>query len=214
MNGLSAPMDELLELATEHAHPKHGPIPVITDAARACGYVPGPLATFRFALDDLSLVQEAFPRVRVERVENAFVFPTPESALAYYASGKVDLIEDAPADASHVRQLFADRLPDLEAGRPVTVTIAQRSFDLNPEFLGDLGHHDVTSRVSQLGRPYCVIHATDDEIVGFDNAERLFAAATHPKKLVALESGGHLFSARADADRVLAAVLAWFDETL
>ncbi len=37
MNGLSSPMDELLEVAERHPHEKHGPLAVITDAARACG---------------------------------------------------------------------------------------------------------------------------------------------------------------------------------
>lgn len=37
MNGLSAPMDPILEVAARHPHPAHGPIPVIGDAARACG---------------------------------------------------------------------------------------------------------------------------------------------------------------------------------
>ena len=37
MNGLSAPMDDLLELAQRHPHEKHGPLAVIGDAARACG---------------------------------------------------------------------------------------------------------------------------------------------------------------------------------
>ncbi|MBN2449536.1 MAG: DegT/DnrJ/EryC1/StrS family aminotransferase [Lentisphaeria bacterium] len=37
MNGLSAPMDELMAVGSEHPHPVHGPIPVIGDAARACG---------------------------------------------------------------------------------------------------------------------------------------------------------------------------------
>ncbi len=36
-NGLSAPMDELLEIAERHPHPKHGPLKVIGDAARALG---------------------------------------------------------------------------------------------------------------------------------------------------------------------------------
>lgn len=35
MNGLSAPMDELLEVAERHPHPRHGPLKVIGDAARA-----------------------------------------------------------------------------------------------------------------------------------------------------------------------------------
>jgi dTDP-4-amino-4,6-dideoxygalactose transaminase len=37
MNGLSAPMDDLLDIAERHPHPKHGPLRVIGDAARACG---------------------------------------------------------------------------------------------------------------------------------------------------------------------------------
>jgi len=37
MNGLSADMDALLEVAERHPHPKHGPLKVIGDAARACG---------------------------------------------------------------------------------------------------------------------------------------------------------------------------------
>jgi len=37
MNGMSAPMDDLLELAHRHPHAKHGPLKVIGDAARACG---------------------------------------------------------------------------------------------------------------------------------------------------------------------------------
>jgi dTDP-4-amino-4,6-dideoxygalactose transaminase len=39
MNGLSAPMDELLEIAERHAHPRYGPIKVIGDAARAAGAI-------------------------------------------------------------------------------------------------------------------------------------------------------------------------------
>ncbi len=37
MNGLSAPMDDYLELAQRHPHEKHGPLAVIGDGARACG---------------------------------------------------------------------------------------------------------------------------------------------------------------------------------
>jgi perosamine synthetase len=36
-NGLSSPMDDLIEVGRRHPHPVHGPVPVIGDAARACG---------------------------------------------------------------------------------------------------------------------------------------------------------------------------------
>ena len=37
MNGLAAPLDDLLELARRHPHAKHGPLAVIGDVARAAG---------------------------------------------------------------------------------------------------------------------------------------------------------------------------------
>jgi dTDP-4-amino-4,6-dideoxygalactose transaminase len=37
LTGLSAPMDELLDIAERHPHPKHGPLKIIGDSARACG---------------------------------------------------------------------------------------------------------------------------------------------------------------------------------
>lgn len=37
MNGLAAPLDELIAVGRRHPHGEHGPIPVIGDAARACG---------------------------------------------------------------------------------------------------------------------------------------------------------------------------------
>ena len=37
MNGLSAPMDDLIRIGMDNPHHAHGPIPVIGDAARACG---------------------------------------------------------------------------------------------------------------------------------------------------------------------------------
>ena len=120
----------------------------------------------------------------------------------------------APADVEHVTHLFADHVDTLAATGSATVSIAGRSFDLNAGFLNDLANHDVLAAAADLGRPYCTIHARDDDVVGFDNAERLYAAAAEPKELVALDRGGHLFSDRTVADEVLAAILTWFDRSL
>ncbi len=120
----------------------------------------------------------------------------------------------APADASHVRHLLEAQWPTLASGESATVTVAGRRFRLNPAFVHDLSAHDVTARAALLGRPYCVVHARDDTIVGFDNAEALYRAAGPPKKLAALDTGGHLFGDRDDAERLLTIVRAWFTETL
>jgi putative redox protein len=120
----------------------------------------------------------------------------------------------SPAEADHVQHLFGDQVAALEAGQPARITIAARSFNLNPGFVEDLQNHDALAAAADLGRPYCVIHATDDTVVDYSNAERLHQAAAAPKQLITLYSGGHLFSKRAEADQVLDAVLAWFNQTL
>ncbi|MEM9564038.1 MAG: alpha/beta hydrolase [Actinomycetota bacterium] len=120
----------------------------------------------------------------------------------------------APADASHVRHLLEAEWSALAAGESANVTVAGRRFRLNPAFVHDLSTHDVAGRAALLGRPYCVVHARDDTIVGFDNAEALYRSAGPPKKLAALDTGGHLFGDRDDAEKLLAVVRDWFTETL
>lgn len=111
----------------------------------------------------------------------------------------------APSDVSHIRHLLAS---DTE------VVIGERRFDIEPTFVNDLVCHDVISRVTQLGRPYLVVHARDDEVVDFEHGQLLYERATQPKRLLALDSGGHLLGPRAAADKALAGIVAWFDETL
>jgi putative redox protein len=53
---------------------------------------------------------------------------------------------------------------------------------------------NVDAAVSALGRPLLVLHSPADEIVGIEHAERLFAAARHPKSLVALDGADHLLT--------------------
>lgn len=120
----------------------------------------------------------------------------------------------APADASHVRHLLAGGWPTLLSGQPATVTVGPRQFRLNPSFACDLTSHDVTGRAALLARPYLIVHAVDDDIVGHDNAEALYRAAAPPKKLASLPSGGHLFGDRADAEVLLETVVDWFGATL
>jgi fermentation-respiration switch protein FrsA (DUF1100 family) len=40
-----------------------------------------------------------------------------------------------------------------------------------------------------------VLHAPRDEIVGIENATRIFTAAKHPKSFVTLDDADHLLSA-------------------
>ncbi len=75
-------------------------------AAQQLGYTPSARPVQRFNLDHLPMVQEIFPTAeRVERPD-AFVFPTIDAALRYYATGGIDALVDLPTDASHRQKLL------------------------------------------------------------------------------------------------------------
>ncbi len=120
----------------------------------------------------------------------------------------------APSDPLHVRHLFDDDLDTLAADGVACVTIAGRSFDLEQGFVDDLSNHNVLEAAANLGRPYMVIHADDDDVVGVEHGEALFKAASEPKRFERLASGGHMLGPRPAADAALAAILSWYDETL
>ncbi len=119
----------------------------------------------------------------------------------------------APSSTEHVTHLFADDVEELANAGRATVTISGRSFELASGFLDDLGQHDVLTSAAELNRPYLVIHAQDDTVVGFDNGQALFDAAQEPKRMLALESGGHLLGPRDAAEAALEAIVAFLDET-
>jgi SAM-dependent methyltransferase len=76
-------------------------------AAKDLGYTPTDSVMHRFNLDHLDLVREVFPNVERFVREDAFLFPTADAALRYYASGAIDAIHDRPADGSHRPRLLA-----------------------------------------------------------------------------------------------------------
>jgi SAM-dependent methyltransferase len=77
------------------------------EAARELGYTPGPTSGLNFSLDHLDLVREVFLNAEVVMIPNAFVFPSAEPALQHYMSGRVDALDDRPADNSHRPKLEA-----------------------------------------------------------------------------------------------------------
>lgn len=120
----------------------------------------------------------------------------------------------APSDPGHVRHLFADSEAEILEQGCAEVNIGGRSFNLASSFLHDLDAHDVLAAVSDLNRPLMVAHARVDNVVGYENGEKIYAAAKEPRRMLTLEDADHLVSRREDAELLLTAVLEWFDETL
>jgi uncharacterized OsmC-like protein/pimeloyl-ACP methyl ester carboxylesterase len=115
----------------------------------------------------------------------------------------------APSDPSHVTGLFKDRIADIGAKGEVEVDLAGRPFRISRDFVEDLAQHKLLDRVAQLRKALLIFHSPTDEVVGIDNASRIFTAAKHPKSFVSLAGADHLLGRRSDAAYVADVVHAW-----
>jgi uncharacterized OsmC-like protein/fermentation-respiration switch protein FrsA (DUF1100 family) len=115
----------------------------------------------------------------------------------------------APSDPAHVTGLFKDRIEDIRRHGKVEVSLAGRPFHIRREFLDDVAEHNLMDHVTRLHKALLIMHAPTDDIVGIDNATRIFVAAKHPKSFVSLAGADHLLSERRDAAYVADVIAAW-----
>jgi SAM-dependent methyltransferase len=71
------------------------------EAALRLGYQPTGRVIDRFNMDHLDVVRSVFSTAQRDIRDDAFVFPTAEVTLRYYASGMIDALANRPADNSH-----------------------------------------------------------------------------------------------------------------
>lgn len=115
----------------------------------------------------------------------------------------------APCDPTHVRDLIEARAPDLRERGEATVSLGGRSFKVRAQLLDDLEEQRQRDRLANLKRALLVFHSPFDQVVGVDNARRLFEAAKHPKSFVSLDRADHLLSEPADAEFVASVLASW-----
>jgi pimeloyl-ACP methyl ester carboxylesterase len=90
-------------------------------------------------------------------------------------------------------------------------TIGGRVFRIGPGFQADLARHDVADAAARLGRPFLVVQAGADTVVGAEQTARLAAAGG--AELVTIEGADHLFTGPAAARAMADAVLEWLART-
>lgn len=116
----------------------------------------------------------------------------------------------APSEPIHVtRQLGDDTLAKLDTEREVGVSLAGRPFRIQRQFLDDLKSQRLHERIASLRCALLVMHAPLDEVVGIDQARRIFEAARHPKSFVALDGANHLLTGRTHAAYAADVIAAW-----
>jgi uncharacterized OsmC-like protein/alpha-beta hydrolase superfamily lysophospholipase len=136
------------------------------------------------------------------------------AAAAEVAEARAVVTIAAPSDPTHVTGLFKDRLDEIGAKGEIEATLAGRQFRISRGFVDDLAEHKLVDRIANLRKALLIFHSPTDEIVGIDNASRIFAAAKHPKSFVSLAGADHLLSRRSDAAYVANVMRAWAERYL
>lgn len=114
-----------------------------------------------------------------------------------------------PADVGEVVRLIGASPQQVRADGEAEVVISGFPFRIRRQFLDDAAKHRIVDGLGELKKALLVMHAPRDEIVGIDNAKRIYAAAKHPKSFVSLDGGDHLLTDPADAAYAARVIAAW-----
>ena len=99
----------------------------------------------------------------------------------------------APFDPAHVSRLFdSESLAALDRADEVTVQLGGRPFRIRRQFLDDVNEQHLGDAIRNLRKALLVFHAPRDQLVGIENARRIFQAAKHPKSFISLDDADHL----------------------
>jgi uncharacterized OsmC-like protein/fermentation-respiration switch protein FrsA (DUF1100 family) len=120
----------------------------------------------------------------------------------------------APADASHVLKNFGSSLEEIRGKGEAQVTLAGRPFLIRRSFVEDAEEHRLAERIGSLGKALLVMHSPRDEIVGIENASKIFLAAKHPKSFVSLDDADHLLTHPGAAAYAARVIDAWSSKYL
>jgi putative redox protein len=115
----------------------------------------------------------------------------------------------APFDTAHASHNFSDAVAEIEAKGEAEVRLGGRPFVIRKQFLDDIAAQNQAERIAHLRKALIVFHAPLDEIVGIENASKIFLAAKHPRSFVSLDDADHLLTRRADARYVAEVIAAW-----
>ncbi|MFV0295880.1 MAG: alpha/beta fold hydrolase [Hyphomicrobiaceae bacterium] len=120
----------------------------------------------------------------------------------------------APADASQVLVQLGGSVAQIREAGEADVQLAGRTFRIKKQFVDDAEATRLADRIGKLKKALLIFHAPRDDVVGIENASRIFLAARHPKSFVSLDDADHLVSRPRDASYVAGVIAAWAERFL
>jgi putative redox protein len=130
-------------------------------------------------------------------------------AAAAIPSARAVAVIGTPAAPAHVKQHFAGAQARIESEGQAEVHLAGRSVRIKKQFVEDVDQVNMETALDQLNCALLIMHAPGDDVVGIENAGRIFRAARHPKSFVALDGADHLLADPADARYAGHLIAAW-----
>lgn len=174
----------------------------------------GEFANTTFSSNVADLVAAAYELRRTRRAPAILIGHSLGGAAVLAAAAKVPearavVTIAAPSDPAHVVGLIQDRVAELDARGEIEVKLAGRPFRIRRSFLDDVAEQQLSARIADLRKALLIFHSPSDDVVGIDNASRIFLAARHPKSFVSLAGADHLLNRRSDAAYVANVIAAW-----
>ncbi|MCR4268382.1 bifunctional alpha/beta hydrolase/OsmC family protein [Nitratireductor sp. ZSWI3] len=115
----------------------------------------------------------------------------------------------APADTARVLKNLGTSLDAVERQGEADASLAGHSFRISRQFVEDVERHTLLDAVKAMRKPLLIMHAPLDEIVGIENATRIFLAAKHPKSFVSLDKSDHMLTDPADTAFAASVISGW-----
>jgi len=115
----------------------------------------------------------------------------------------------APADPGHVGDKLVSARKEAERTGEATLQLGGRTLRIRREFFEDLEESRLGQAIRTLDRALLVFHSPLDNVVGIDNASKIFQAAQHPKSFISLDRADHLLTDETDARYVGTMVATW-----
>lgn len=140
-------------------------------------------------------------------------------AAVLAAAGRLETVKAvvtiaAPAGPSYLKRHLVDQLDLIQQQGFATINIAGRKFTIKKQFLDDLDHPRHQLAIKNLNRPLLIYHSPSDNIVGIEDALKIFQAAGHPKSLISLAGADHLLTRKEDSQYVAETLVAWLGKYL
>ena len=116
----------------------------------------------------------------------------------------------APSEPRHVVHLFDESaMQQIEATGQADISLGGRPFTIKKQFLDDVNEASVLKKLGSSQKPLLICHSPTDNVVGIDNAQKIYRAAKHPKSFVSLDGADHLLSKKEDAEFVSTLIASW-----